>query len=180
MSKVKTRNEIKAEMDDMAAQLESKDAAHAEEKQALEASITDLQGQLDAANAAKADLEGQLAKAKETNIGTLEQLKAEEKAKDEVVKAKDELQKENTRLQGALADPAQLDASMVPTAVNQKLEDAEADHQEANAKEPEDTAPKSELEIYESMEAGTERQAYWQKNKRAIIKQINARELKDD
>jgi len=175
MSRVKTRKEIKEELDEVNAQLEASHVNHAEDVKALQETIAQAEQALLDADAKYAEL---LAEKEEAELQFAESEKENAQLvefNEKLIEANSEFEKEIERQKAALADPAFVDATVVKVEVDQAVEDAEADAQEANPAE-EIAEPKNEAEQWEAMEAGPARQAFWNEHKRLIIKQINSRD----
>ena len=177
MSKVKTRQEIKQEMESLASQIETMKADHAGQISDLEAKVSELTATNETATAQIESLKSELETANAEGVKAADAL-TEAKAQIESLSAeKAEVESHLTKAKLALANPAHLDAAITPTEINQTVEDAAADHQERDA---EDDTPKSELETYESMPQGADRLAYYRQHKHTIIKQMDERDESQD
>lgn len=177
MSKVKTRKEIHDEMNALVEQFEAHKVETAQTITDLTSEVEAAKAELMTADVANCDL---VTKVDELNA-QIEALNAEKSdliAKHAEVEADLKLAMECTeKLQAALANPAHLDAAMIPETANAELNDAEADSQESKADESKaEYEPANELEEYEAMEFGSERQEFFAKNKRKIYKLLEARE----
>jgi len=179
MSKVKTRKEINEELTALNSSIAEMKSDHAAKVAALESTVSILTEELDQAKAAITEADA-LAASKTEEIGaltaSLESVKAELTAEREV-RAETEAGLEKAK--AALANPAFVDASIIPHQVNQKLEDAEADEAEAKAqKQSEADKPDlNALDTYESMPQGEDRREYYAKNKNEIHRLMNEREI---
>lgn len=170
MSKVVTRKEVIAERDQLAGQIEQLKVDHAEQVSALETVNAELTAKVSELTEANEGLTSDLAAATEARDVAITE---RDEAVTRAAKAEDEL----TRAKKALSDPAFVDAALVGTEIDQAKEDAEADA--AEKKFAEEPAKKFEdmtlAEQYESMPAGPERKAFWDKNKNMIMKELAAR-----
>lgn len=176
MSKVKTRNEIKQEMEGLACQIEQLKSDHAGQIKDLEAKVSELTESNEAANATVESLKAELAEAQEAGISATDKLTEAEAEIAEITAEKVDIEQSYEKAVQALQNPAHADAAIVTTEINQQIEDAAADTQEANAgsDQPEEYA--NELEEYEAMDRSPERAAFFAKHERKILAQISERE----
>lgn len=179
MSKVKTRKEIHEEMNALVEQFEAHKAEAEQTIAELTSEVEAAKVELTTADEVNCDL---LAKVDELNaqIEALNSEKAELVAKAEEAESDLKIAQECTeKLQAALANPAHMDAAMIPDCSGVEASDAEADAAEAKAEQAEaekEPTFANELEEYEAMEFGPERQAFFAKHKRKIYKQLETRE----
>ena len=174
MSKVKTRKEINEEMEALAGEISTLRESHAEQVKGFESTI-ELQAQSISA------LENEVTE-KVAELETAQQAIVDADAKLEAVRAEYAEQAEAlaesevgfAKAKAALQNPAFADASIVPCEIDQKHEDAEADAQEQQPEEA--SEPVTVSEIWESMDAGPEREAYWKEHKKQILKQLDEQE----
>jgi len=180
MSKQKTRKEIEAEALELSASLQQKEqeveevkaeaeevkatieAEAKEEIEAKEQQLVTVQSQLDEINARIDSVMQERDEAKAQVIDLEEKLEGNVKAL-EALKAKLELAPYND------SDLKDVVPDVQPQA------DAQADAEEIAAMAEEVPEPQNELEQYEAMDATPERKAFWQKNKKSIIAQMNER-----
>lgn len=178
MSKTKTRNEIKAEMETLAEQITQMQGDHAAQIADLEAAASE---QTDAFNAAKADnekLTADIAELTEAKNALEIKLTDAESKLETITAEKAESDEQLAKAKAALANPANLDATIAPTEIDQTAEDAEADKEEENAKV--DEGPKDKLEEYEAMSPGKERQDFYHANKSELYRLMDEREQSDE
>lgn len=126
MSKVKTRKEIKEEMDQLAVDLTETKKAYALEVEALKS-------ELEASKAELATAQSSLKELAEEIEASAEAIASKDMEIKDLKEAKEEMEAGLLKAQSALADPSFADAAIVPAEINQKIEDAEADEQEAKA-----------------------------------------------
>ena len=174
MSKVKTRKEINEEMEALAGEISTLRESHAEQVKGFESTIEGLK--VDVSNLEKtiADKSAEIETAQNAIVeadAKAEDLKVELAEKTEALA---ESEVGFAKAKAALQNPAFADASIVPCEIDQKHEDAEADAQEVQPEEvPE---PVTVSEIWESMDAGPEREVYWKEHKKQILKQLDEQE----
>jgi chromosome segregation ATPase len=176
MSKVKTRNEIKQEMDDLSTQIEQMKTDHAGQIADLEAKVTELTESNESATATIESLKTELAEAQEAGIEATDKLTEAENRIEAITAEKVEAEIQLKKAKNALANPAHMDAAITPTEIDQSVEDAAADAQEKNANQDEPKEPENVLEEYEAMERSPERAAFFQKHERQILQLISDRE----
>lgn len=176
MSKTLTRNEIKAEMETLAEQITQLKSEHAEQIAGLESEKTAL---IESETSAKAEVEKLTADIAEVTEAksTLEIKLTDAESKVEALTAeKAESDSLLAKAKSALANPAHADASIIPTEINQTVEDAEADQEQASASgDQPDVSDLTVLEQYEQMEAGPDRVAFINANERAIYAEMKRR-----
>ena len=133
MSKVKTRQEIKQEMESLVSQIETMKADHAGQISDLDAKVSELTATNETATAKIESLKAELETANAEGIKAANAL-TEAKAQIESLSAeKAEVESHLTKAKLALANPAHLDAAITPTEIDQTVEDAAADDQELTA-----------------------------------------------
>lgn len=133
MSKVKTRNEIKAEAAELSEQIAALKTANAEKVQAFEAQIETLNAELEQAKAALVESDKAMEAKTEEVAGLnaeLETVRADALAS---LEAKAAAEAELEKACNALANPAFADAATVPHTLDQAQADAEANLSEAKA-----------------------------------------------
>jgi ATP-dependent Clp protease, protease subunit len=186
MSKQYTRKEI----EEQAAQKEAEAQAKITEAQAaVDVVRAEMQAQIEskeiehraAIESAEKNHAAQLEIVEQNHKAAIEEIKAkvaEANAKlESEAKARIEVQAKLDKANAALVNPAVADASLNnPVGLPNAAIDAEADAAEQAAqKSRQDSEPQNVAEMWESMEAGKDRQAFWNKNKREILSIISKR-----
>ena len=188
MSKEKTRKEIAAELEQAKATIDEVKIEAAETVAEVEAKAeqekAEVLAQLDAV---KADIEAIRTERDEAKAA-LELVNAEiETAKAELVEVSAQVETANAEAEAAkaaLVNPAVADAVLAdanPEAIAQVDAEADAAEEAARVKADieENAEPKNELEQWEAMDQGADRSAFWAANKRAIFRQMEAREKQE-
>lgn len=167
MSATKTKREITEERDGLSAQIEQMIADHAETVADLEKQICNLSNEND-------ELTNSLTESQAEGARISDEL---DEIKALLTTSESQLMDAETALEKAVAalnNPAHVDASMIPTEIDQAHEDAEADREEAEVVSS-DESEKTIMEQYESMEPGEERQAFLSIHEREIFEELRNR-----
>ena len=151
MSKVKTRKEINEELTALHGDIANLQADHAAKVTALESTVENLTAELEQAKeaitAADTDMTARVEEVS-TLTASLGSIKAELTAEQE---ARAETEAGLEKAKAALANPAFVDAAIVPHSVDQSLADAEADEAEAKAEKKEAEAKSIQADDFLAM-----------------------------
>jgi len=178
MSKQQTRRDIIAERDELRVQLEAAEAKLAEVTEAAASQLNESQEMFDAMKAAHADE----IQSKDETIARINDQVGEyamtvkdlECKLDEAIADASEDRAELEKARAALSDPALVDAALLEGA-----DALPAPLDEDDDIEAESTEPENELQAWEAMGPGDERVKYWNKNKKAILRHLEARNAEE-
>jgi ATP-dependent protease ClpP protease subunit len=174
MSTQKTRKEIQSELDEARAEVEAVKVSAATDIDAVKASFEAVEAKLDERDAEVEALnEKHSATVCELEVAN-GQIEAHAKQVEDLTASVESGSEKIAALELKLADPAYVDAAKVDAGVDvQAIADAEADAAEkALLEESKIDEPKNAKEVYDSMEHGEDRRAFWNKNKRAILSAV--------
>lgn len=150
----------------------------------LEAKVIELTGSLETAAKASEDgvaafaaLTESLKEEQENRIAAETELAEVSRVNADMEKQVAEITADRDKLKDALANPAMIDAAMLPSKAKPSISDAEADDLDVKAKAAAEDETPSLWDAYNSLE-GADKTAFWKANKEAMQAELKTNATK--